>query len=272
MDYRTIEENGFLHLKDIISSDDIKKLVNEYRSADVISNEKYNSKKVTSASREILRPYYLKILQEISAQTNLTLNTINNGGTYFSTNDGIHDWHQDSLTYYLFQTHKDFVIIWTPIIKPTSSSGNLSLFPYKEFRKADEKFFKLRKDKGSAHFYQKGTKNIFHITDSKEDSVLNVNFNLNELQFTPEVEIGDVLIMQGDLFHKTQDNSCDRVAISLYGLNQDTVLTSENFHCSGDYKRQYFERNPELYLKLVEFFNLNKTATVKNLLEFVSHH
>ncbi len=271
MDYRTIEKNGFIHLKNIISNDDVKKLVFEFQSAEGISNKKYNIKRVANSSRDILRPYYLHIMEQLSSQTDLTLNTLaDSGGAYFSTNDGVHDWHQDSLTYYLYQTHKNFVIFWTPIIKPTPSFGNLSLFPYGEFKKADEELFKRRKDKGAAHFYQKGSQNIFHLTDSGQDSILNVNFNLNELQVTPHVEVGDVLVMKGDLFHRTQIKSSDRVAISLYGLNQDTVLTLKDFECSGEYKKEYFEKNPEVYATLLAFFSRHQTATIKMLQEFLS--
>jgi ectoine hydroxylase-related dioxygenase (phytanoyl-CoA dioxygenase family) len=270
MDYRDIEERGFLHLKNIISPEDVGKLVDEYRGAGEVSNKKYNNKRVTPASRDILRPYYLKIMSELSAQTSLTLNRLVDSGCYFSTNDWIHDWHQDSLTYFFYQSHKDFVIIWTPIIKPTPALGNLSVFPYDEFKKADAGIFVGRRHKGAASFHHNGERSVFQLSDAAEDSLLKVGFNLNDRQVTPEVAVGDVVVMQGDLFHRTQAEGRDRVAISLYGLNQDTVLTRENFERRGEYKREYFAKNPELQRQLAEFFRNHPVATVKELLEFVA--
>jgi ectoine hydroxylase-related dioxygenase (phytanoyl-CoA dioxygenase family) len=274
MKYNSLIDNGFIHLKNVISKEDIEKLVYEYQNSDEISNKKYNLKKVTPVSREILKPYYLKIMAEITDLTHLTLNTlVENGGSYFSTTNGTYfDWHQDSITYYLYQTHLNFIIIWAPIIKPAPELGNLSLAPYQRLSKVNEKFFNSRIDKGSASFYRTKNKNFVYLTDTNNDQVINVDFNLNELQYTPELVVGDVLIMRGDLFHKSQENCHDRVAISLYGLNHDTQITRNHFESSGEYKNKYFEKNPELYSILADFFKLNETAKIKDLLKFINAH
>jgi hypothetical protein len=52
--------------------------------------------------------------------------------------------------------------------------------------------------------------------------VLSCDFD--EIGDTPQLEAGDLLLLRGDVFHKTQDTDTDRIAISFRMVNSKTIV------------------------------------------------
>ncbi len=143
---------------------------------------------------------------------------------------GILNWHIDHYTYYFHKDHKNYLICYLPILKPSKNYANVALIPYSILKKKDINTFKKIKHRGAVRFrkVEKDTKPWFDLRFKKNTKIGNwyalddymddvdgwkLNFNLEKNKFVPKLNLYDLLIMRADVIHKTNDAATDRIAI-----------------------------------------------------------
>ncbi len=143
---------------------------------------------------------------------------------------GILNWHIDHYTYYFHKDHKNYLICYLPIFKPSKKHSNVALIPYNVLKKKDPNTFKKIKHRGAVRFRQveKDTKAWFDLRFKKNTKIGNwyalddyiddvdgwkLNMNLEKNKLVPKLNLYDLLIMRADVIHKTNDAATDRIAI-----------------------------------------------------------
>jgi len=143
---------------------------------------------------------------------------------------GILNWHIDHYTYYFHKDHKNYLICYLPILKPSKQYSNVALIPYEVLKKKDPKTFNKIKHRGAVRFrkVEKDTKPWFDLRFKKNTKVGNwyalddyldnvdgwkMNLDLEKNKVVPKLNLYDLLVMKADVIHKTNDAITNRIAI-----------------------------------------------------------
>jgi hypothetical protein len=135
-------------------------------------------------------------------------------GYFFAIERGVkHEWHRDHGTYYMNQSHENLLIAWIALRKPHRNLSGVCVAPVDRLAEWET----LRLDHGGASRVEEGL-----MCDDQTGECHPIG-DLDKLCETPELEAGDALLFRGDVFHRTQDEASDRVALSLRVLGKDST-------------------------------------------------
>ena len=143
---------------------------------------------------------------------------------------GILNWHIDHYTYFFHKDHKNYLICYLPILKPSKDYANVALIPYNVLKKKDINTFKKIKYRGAVRFrkVERDTKPWFDLRFRKNTKIGNwyalddyldnedgwkLNLDLEKNKIVPKLNLYDLLIMRADVIHKTNDAVTNRIAI-----------------------------------------------------------
>jgi hypothetical protein len=66
----------------------------------------------------------------------------------------------------------------------------------------------------------------FVMRDSMTGRVIPLPIDFETVKTVPQLDVGDLLIMRGDVIHRTADNFCDRLALSLRCVKREECVVS----------------------------------------------
>jgi ectoine hydroxylase-related dioxygenase (phytanoyl-CoA dioxygenase family) len=187
------------------------------------------------------------------------------GAVFFATEGGIDfKWHQDHESFFVNQSHRNYVNFWAPVIKPDRSKSNLSVIPADNFRqRRPDLWDRLEWGGAASAVWRDGTTIISD--DFRGGLHGTLDFRLEELAETPELDAGDVLLMRGDLFHQTQDADTTRVAVSVRVSDGRHTVTRAHFETTCPMKDWYRSRDPKTYDAIAAAFATRESMTLDEL-------
>jgi hypothetical protein len=258
--WQDMETKGFLLIPQFLSTDELKILISEFNSLKPDANANYPIKVMRLTTAMLLRKKLNLAAQKIAQCTSICTNTLV-GGVYFSTKMGVNfDWHQDHESFFEFQDHHNYLNFYIPLQKPASDKSNLSVIPFDELERLEPKVHALAVGQGASRLVRKGSKLMLKNENSGERIPLPEDFE--KIGVTPHLYPGDLLLMRGDIIHKTQDASTDRVAVSLRMVNGQGIISKEKMLALCWPKVAYMVKNRWTYQTQLECF---RTANRKEL-------
>ncbi|MEM7018089.1 MAG: hypothetical protein AAF512_12220 [Pseudomonadota bacterium] len=266
MNYKNeILNRGFFVVSNFLTSEETECLANDFRQGSQSDNKVYTLGIANPANIEPLHPRIKKILDEISTGGEFTPRVIR-GGAFFAIENGINfPWHQDHESYFINQSHWNYINLYIPVIKPVQGKTNLSIVPADNFQKLDENLWKKLQGRGATSAIREGGKTC--IRDDHAGGFLGeFDAELKEIAETPQLNAGDALFMRGDLFHQTEDTDTERVAVSIRIWNEQDIVTRAHFETSCPAKEWYKQQNPRVYGKLAEVFEQKAEMTLGELI------
>lgn len=172
-------------------------------------------------------------------------------------------WHQDHESYWIFQQHKNYLNFYMILEKEDSYKSGLSLIPLNVVK---EKFPKNIIEKivnsGAKEFVVDQGRTIVYDQQVGEEYLL--NFNIDDLSFTPKLNRGDLLLMRGDTIHKTQDDETHRIAASIRCTDSTSKITLEHLMQTCVVKSSEMSKRIEEYSKLFDIVNSKTEVTAKD--------
>ena len=197
----------------------------------------------------------------INQQTTLRPDFLIPTGVFLNTQFIDFNWHQDHESFYLWQHHYDSINFYMPLIKPDRNQTGLSVLPMDALVNVIPNSIDYIVGKGAKTF--KILNNTTKVIDDVTGTKTFWNFNINDLAVHPELSAGDLLMLRGDVIHKTQDSNTKRLAISLRCFNSRAVISKEQLiHLKSDKKKRFIENNPLPYKMLLSLFDELNTNTV----------
>src|SRR5262249_14288199 len=143
-------------------------------------------------------------------------------GTYFATAKVSFRWHQDHDSYFVFQDHYNYLNCYIPIVKPVREKSNVSIIPMNALRERSPHVFARIRGRGASRFLP--LRRFTIVTNDNTGGLHGVlPYDVNELAATPHLAAGDLLLLRGDMIHRTQDTDTDRVAASVRLTNLEGV-------------------------------------------------
>jgi hypothetical protein len=212
--WKDLETKGYVVIRGAFSPAEVQLLLGEYNHAADAENSNYNIKYLKKATLDIFRKKFAgEYFPRIGAETSIKADFVEQAG-FFATANGINfDWHIDPESYFINHDHFNYLNLYVPIVKPSVEKSNLSLIPCDLLQaQAPELYSNMIKGRGAIRMLPGHGKVVF--VDDHFGRIEEVEFDYRELVRTPELAAGDMLVMRGDLIHKTQDNETERINIS----------------------------------------------------------
>ncbi|MGW6622052.1 hypothetical protein ACWF99_12545 [Nocardia sp. NPDC055002] len=139
-------------------------------------------------------------------------------------------FHQEHGSYYDFREHLRYTNLYMVLDKADPTESNVTIIPFSELAAADQELHTLAVGSGAARYTGR--------TRLDDDSGSSVQFqaDLEVLAHTPLLSPGDLLLLRGDIIHRTQNQKCRRTAISIRSVAPDVVCHREQFEKRGGQK------------------------------------
>lgn len=228
-DYAKLATTGYLTIPAFLDAREVAQFAENYTAQQA---PEYEGFRVKIPPYEFLLQHIAKFrrVTERVAHTAGIHADLLTGGVYFFT-DGrqVFGWHQDRESFYTCQNHRDYLNFYIPIIKPDRRLSNLSVIPLDRLRSHSEDCYARVLGRGAALFETGDGRTVMQ-DENDRTAAATFDFSLDDLAETPELAAGDLLLLRGDVIHRTQDADTWRVAVSvrfgdsLHPLSQQMLL------------------------------------------------
>ena len=268
IDLSPLATTGFIVIPQFLTADEIELLVTEYDRVKTLSAADATKNKNASVSLDLtprfMRDKISNFLKEVNTATDLSVNCVFPGTTYFDNRHVKYNWHQDHDTYYMWQNSYNFLNFWIPIVKPERDQSGISVIPFDAIMPLIPESARQRLvGRGAKKFPTKG--NITLMRDDSVGDYISLDINIEEFKQTPSMAAGDLLLMRGDVIHKTQDTLTPRVAVSIRACDADYVLSKEVFYDQCPYKKLYVKNDVKTYAVFHEIFANNDFVPLREM-------
>lgn len=273
--FKDLQTKGYVVIKNFLTQDEIDTHLNMFKSGEVKSNELYGADVdpkavpdkllVKSGKAHQLTDKLQAVLNQISLETDITADVIRKMPLFFDNDVLMIDWHVDHEPYYSTQDSYNNLNFWMPLVKPSSTTSGVSVVPHNVL---PPEIKKIVYRTGARRLIADGSKTIIY------DDVLGVKhefeYDLEANAVTPEVGVGDVVIMRSDIIHKSQEPTEHRVAISVRCYNGNAKILRSKFFSGPDFKKNRIGNNIGRYQSIIDCFGRTKAPyvyvrdTVKN--------
>ncbi|MAV27324.1 MAG: hypothetical protein CMQ05_14620 [Gammaproteobacteria bacterium] len=244
-------ERGFVHVPGFLDPEETEALAQDYRQGQ-FHRTVYTLGHATPEAIELIGDKIRALLTQFEDVPQFKPSRFG-GGAYFATEKGINfGWHQDHESYFINQTHQHYLNIYIPVIKPEREHTNLCVIPIDRFKERSPDAWSVLEWGGAATAKTEGGQTTIS-NDHAGGLHAELDFELEELCETPELVAGDALLLRGDMFHRTQDNDTERVALSVRAFNPDITVVKEHYEQNCPAKR-WFQANNPMYGAITEAF------------------
>jgi len=255
-DITDLETRGFVVIRDFLSADDIRTLHDDLPNAQAEANEHHPLLRAGPAATAHVTRKAQDVLALVNEHTALAVDQAVSAN-WFETGvaTGIDfPWHQDHESWFTIQNHYDYLNFYMPIVKPDASRSNLSIIPFDTLQRAAPKAHRHLVGAGATHF---GTvRGRWLMFDDATGAVHRIEGNLDDYAHTPQLNAGDLLLLRGDVIHRTQDADTHRLALSLRMTSTATVLKRSRLVGGGLKKAVLMAKFVPPYQSLLALFDL----------------
>ncbi len=162
-------------------------------------------------------------------------------------------WHSDDLPFYVHQDQMHYINFWIPLTKPDPEKSGICVIPMDKLQAVNPALFEAIRGKGAVR--------IFDGKAEYEDGSSTIEAPLgadpDALAVAPRVAEGDMLIVRGDVLHRTQDADTDRLAVSIRAFDLEQPIERARFFTMG--KKKYWRLRysvPGIALSLLTAYKL----------------
>jgi hypothetical protein len=252
--FKDLETRGFVLIPSFLSESEVRECAEDFGKRPVeAGNRNYGISLASRDLNERLMGRVQEVLGSVAASTNLRPN-FPMGASYFATGNGIKfSWHQDHESFFSIQNHYDYLNFYIPVVKPRRDKSNLSIIPFDALEQESPATYRKVVRSGAARFLRYKTKRMVFLDD--EGAVHLMPGDLNRIAHTPMLSPGDLLLLRGDIIHRTQDAETERVALSFRVANADTPVHRSRLTRGGWFKARMMMNNVGFYERMYRAFD-----------------
>ena len=220
-----LKTKGYTVIPNFLNTEEIQIFLNDYKKQQsIISPSLRGHVHIADISYNAANSINKKI-HETSKLSGLDVDTVIPNGFYTNTAKSVMMWHQDHGSYYMFQQAYNYLNFYVAIEKPDPMITGISVIPMDILEaKAPDDFHKIF-DSAAKRFTPDG--DITRVWDDENGGEWILPVNLDSIMDSPKIAAGDLLLMRGDVIHKTQDNLTKRVALSVRSTNGSAIINAE---------------------------------------------
>lgn len=220
-----LDSAGYAVVRSFLSDAEIARFEADYAAAGTRRDTTYEVRQVSADARSAIDDKLATMARAVARASSVRVDIVSSGvfgSAYFSTDgDAGTGWHQDTVSYFAYQNHHDYLNFYTPIIKPVREKSNLCVIPFDAFAARSPELSSRLRGRGATRFVVKDGVTTVH--DNNAGGTHGVlPYALDELAVTPQLDRGDLLLLRGDVIHRTEDKDTARVALSIRMMNRQT--------------------------------------------------
>ena len=255
--WKDLETKGFVHIPRFLTAEQLEACRADYASLPVGSPNRNFDVPGAGSGVAALKDPITEVATAVVANTNIRVDC-GVGASYFATKRGVtFKWHQDHESYFMFQTHANYLNFYIPVVKPRADKSNLSVVPFDALERESPETFRWTAFSGATSVYSMGGGQLLVHDDSGRGHTTRINFD--DIAATPQLSAGDLLLLRGDVFHKTQDTDTDRVSLSIRLAYTQTVVRRSKMAAGCLRKSQMMVRNMGDFEMVFHAFDLAGT-------------
>ena len=265
MNLGNFNQTGYAVIPNFLTQEEVELLSNDYVTSQVSSNKNYS---IACASRQVLtelKPKIQKVLDLVNSQTSLTVDLLTPGAMYTDTKWIDWGWHQDHESYYILQQHIDYLNFYVIIKKEDNNRSGLSIVPLDKLLPFILGFEDLIINNGANVFIP--SENTTEVRSDDTGNIFTIPVNINTIAVHPELTAGDLLLLRGDVIHKTQDNTTNRIAVSIRATRGSAVISKDKLLSGCKVKHEMISKNQQTYTEILELLKQQDIVTAKDLYE-----
>jgi hypothetical protein len=223
--WKDLETKGYVVVPQAFSRDDVEALVTDFNRGAPPENYPHGFKLVSRRGLARTRPIIETYLEQIRQATSLEVDVINflTYSHYVTTKlaQKVSCLHQDfDLDYQLTGDHVNYLNFWTPIIKPDRERSNIRVIPLDALPAAAYK--KIVGGGGYRLLVSEGRTSV----EGQSDQFW-LDLDIEEFGVTLPTVAGDLVVLRGDVPHRTQDVETLRVAASIRATSTNKSIARE---------------------------------------------
>jgi hypothetical protein len=251
--WKDLDTKGFVHVPAFLTPEQLEACRANYANKPRSSNANYNTPGADNLSPD-LNQALDALVASVAANTTTRVDGVV-GALFFATKRGVNfGWHQDHESYFELQSHANYLNLYIPIVKPRPDKTNLCLIPFDALERKSPELFRRCVFQGATSVYPFGDGQFLVHDDTGVGHAL--RFKFDDIASIPHLHAGDVLIVRGDVLHKTQDSDTDRVALSVRFAYSKTMISRRKLADGGLYKSRMLVRNMHHFQTMFHAFDL----------------
>jgi hypothetical protein len=133
-------------------------------------------------------------------------------------------FHQDHDHFFLTEYNRTHLNYWIPLVKPSRSEAGLRLIPWDRLGEKSPRLFNLCRRSGASILHSLRDGGTLYISDWSGVHYHEENLEIEEVMETPEVGVGDLLLLRVNTIHATQMTDDRRLAVSLRTCDPETPI------------------------------------------------
>ena len=133
-------------------------------------------------------------------------------------------FHQDHDHFFLTEYNRTHLNYWIPLVKPSPTEAGLRVIPWDRLREKSPRVFNLCRRSGASRLYSLRDGGTLYISDWSGVHWLEENLEIEDVMETPEVGVGDLLLLSLNTIHATQTTDDRRLAVSLRTCDPATPI------------------------------------------------
>ena len=253
-----LDTKGFVVLPQFLSPTEIKFLKQDFQQSkkiDSITNYNFTYASVTG-----LKVVYKKIketLKLVNSQTSVDADLMIPRAMYFHNKVSPQNfYHQDYELFYLLQQNIHQLNFWIPLTKENPSTSGLTVVPMDALLECSSKVI----NNGASQYFPEN--NLTKVENHNTGISYTLPIDISTIEISPMLNEGDALVMRGDLIHKTQDCTLDRLAISIRCTKKDAPIDKDTFLSGCEKKQKFLKGMPGIADLLLSKYNEQKTDKI----------
>jgi hypothetical protein len=252
VDFKDLETRGFVLVPSFLSEAELHLCREDFAHRPVSrANRNYTSASPSVTDR--LTHRVQEVLALVAGNTNLRVDRPL-GAAYFATGRRVRfGWHQDHESFFCAQNHYDYLNFYIPIVKPRKDKSNLSIVPFDVLERERPDTFRRVVRGGASSYVRIGNGTLVSLDDT--GSLHWMRGALDRMAHTPLLDAGDLLLLRGDVIHRTEDAETERVSLSFRAASSETVVRRSRLVRGGWIKTVLMARNKELYERMFMAFD-----------------
>jgi hypothetical protein len=238
-------DRGFLVVRNFLQPSQVEALANDFLQGEGPERYPFGFKPIGRRAMTAVSDSIEAALARIRVETDLLTDSVN----FLTLSHYVAAWlaqrpyilHQDfDLDFRLTGDHRNYLNFWIPIIKPRAELTNVAVLPMDRlFERSPEAYHKVLGGGGQRWVPEGGRTAVYGdrgtILEGPVEPLFWLDLDLEELMETPHLQAGDLLLMRGDVIHRTQDLETRRVAASIRATSTSKVLSKERAsYATGD--------------------------------------
>lgn len=243
--WEELESRGFIVVRGFLQRPQVEALISDFQHGARPESYPFGFKPIGRQAMAAVGKTIDAALKRIRARTNLMTDSVN----FLTLSHYVAAWlaqrpyilHQDfDLDFRLTGDHRNYLNFWMPVIKPDPGRTNVAVLPLDTLQRRSPEAFGKVLGGGGQRWVPEGGRTAAYgdrglILDEPVEPLFWLDLDLEELVEIPSVEVGDLLLMRGDVIHRTQDLDTPRVAASIRATATSKVLTKQRAaFVSGD--------------------------------------